>query len=121
MVSAIDLAQAFLLQKKFAECEPLAREAFEFGRNRQPNDWQRFQAESLLGASMAGQKKYAEAEPLLLEGYQGMLSRKDRIDVPDRYHLDRACEWVVQLYQAWGKPEMAAEWRHKLRPTANSR
>ena len=113
MVSAIDLAQAFLLQKKFAECEPLAREAFEFGRNRQPNDWQRFQAESLLGASMAGQKKYAEAEPLLLEGYQGMLARKDRIAVPDQYHLDLARKWIVQLYQAWGNPVKAAEWKKK--------
>ena len=66
-------------------------------------------------ASLAGQKKYAEAEPLLLEGYQGMLARKDRIGVPDWYHLDRAREWIIQLYQAWGKPERAAEWREKLK------
>ncbi len=61
-----------------------------------------------LGASKAGQKKYAEAEPLLLEGYQGMLARKDHIDVPDWYHLTRAREWLAQLYRAWGKPEKAA-------------
>ncbi len=113
MVSAADLALAYLSQGKFAESEPLAREAVEFDRKKQPDDWQRFRAESLLGASLAGQKKYAEAEPLLLEGYQGMVARKDRIAVPDRYHLDRAREWIVQLYQAWGKPEKAAEWRKK--------
>jgi eukaryotic-like serine/threonine-protein kinase len=117
MVSAIYLAQAFLLQKKFAECEPLAREAFEFGRNKQPNDWQRFQAESLLGASLAGQKKYPEAELLLLEGYRGMVARKDRIGVPDWYHLDRAREWLIQLYQAWGKPQKAAEWGQQIKQT----
>jgi len=50
-----------------AESEPLAREAVEFNRQKQPDDWQRFRAESLLGASLAGEKKYAEAEPLLLE------------------------------------------------------
>jgi hypothetical protein len=66
-----------------------------------------------LGASLAGEKKYAEAEPLLLEGYQGMLARKDRIDVPDRYHLELAHRWVVRLYQAWGKPDKAAEWKKK--------
>ena len=60
------------------------------------------------------QKKYAQAEPLLLEGYSGMLARKDRIDVPEWYYLDRAREWLVQLYQDWGKPEKAAEWRKKL-------
>ena len=67
----------------------------------------------LVGASLAGQKKYAEAEPLLLEGYQGMVARKDRMEVPDWYHPDRAREWLVQLYQAWGKPEKAAEWKKK--------
>ena len=66
-----------------------------------------------MGASLSGQKKYAEAEPLLLEGYQGMVARKDRMGVPDRYHLDRAREWIVQLYQDWGKPAKAAEWRKK--------
>jgi hypothetical protein len=113
MASAADLALAYLSQGKFAESEPLAREALEFDRKKQPDDWQRFRAESLLGASLAGQKKFAEAEPLLLEGYQGMLARKERMAVPDWYHLDRAREWIVQLYQAWGKPAKAAEWRKK--------
>jgi serine/threonine protein kinase/Tfp pilus assembly protein PilF len=113
MVSAADLALAYLSQGKFVESEPLAREALEFDRKKQPEEWQRFSAEILLGKSLAGQKKYAESEPLLLEGYQGMLARKDRIAVPDRYELDRAREWLVQLYQAWGKPAKAAEWKKK--------
>ena len=113
MASAADLALAHLSQAKFAESEPLAHEALEFARKKQPDDWQRFRADSLLGASLAGQKKYIEAEPLLLEGYQGMLARKERIAVPHWYHLDRAREWIVQLYQAGGKPAKAAEWREK--------
>jgi hypothetical protein len=67
----------------------------------------------LLGASLAGEKKYAEAEPLLVEGNQGMVARKDRMGVPDRYHLSRAREWIVHLYQAWGRPEKADVWRKK--------
>jgi len=113
MASAADLALAYYSQGKFAESEALAREALEFNRQKQPDDWQRFRAESLLGASLARQKKFAEAEPLLLEGYQGMLARKERMPIPDWYHLDRASEWIVQLYQAWGKPAKAAEWRKK--------
>jgi len=31
--------------------------------------------------------------------------------VPDLDHLDRALDRVVQLYEAWGKPELAADWR----------
>jgi tetratricopeptide (TPR) repeat protein len=115
MASASDLALAYQSQGKFADSEALAREAFEFDRKEQPDNWQRFRAESLLGASLAGQKKFVEAEPLLVEGYQGMAERKDHIAVPDWYHLDRAGEWIVQLYQDWGKPDKAAEWHEKLR------
>src|SRR5580658_732721 len=114
MASAADLALAYQSQGKFAEAEPLAREALEFNSKQRPDGWQRFRAESLLGASLAGQKKYAESEPLVLEGYSGMLARKDRIAVPDWYHLDRAGEWIVQLYQAWSKPAKVAEWKKKV-------
>jgi tetratricopeptide (TPR) repeat protein len=109
--AAADLALAYLSQRKFAESEPLAREAVEFDRKKQPDEWIRFRAESLLGASLAGQKKYVEAEPLLIEGCQGMLARKDRIGIPDRNELDQARERLVRLYHAWGKPERAAEWQ----------
>jgi len=113
MASVADLALAYLSQGKFTESDPLAREAMEFDRKKQPDDWQGFRAETLLGARIAGQKKYAEAEPLLLEGYQGMVARKDKMEIGNWYHLDRAREWIVQLYQAWGKPEKAAEWKKK--------
>jgi tetratricopeptide (TPR) repeat protein len=110
MESVADLALAYISQKEFIKAEPLAREAIGFYQKKEPRDWPRFRAESLLGASLAGQKRYAEAEPLLVEGYQGMAARKEQIDVPNRYHLDRAHEWLVQLYRAWGKPDKSAEW-----------
>jgi tetratricopeptide (TPR) repeat protein len=112
MFSAQDLALAYIGQGKFAESEPLAREALDYGRKEQADDWRRFRAESLLGASLAGQKKYVEAQPLLIEGYAGLLKRKEQIDDPDKYILNRTREWIVRLYSAWGKPEKAAEWRH---------
>ena len=111
--AAASLALAYLSQAKFSEAEPLAREAVEFYRKKQPDDWQGFRAESLLGASLAGQKKYAEAEPLLLEGYRGMEARRERISAPDQYHLDRARGWIVQLYKDWGQPAKSAEWSKK--------
>lgn len=87
----------------------------EAARRSEPDGWQQFRAESLLGASLAGRKKYLEAEPRLLEGYQGMLARKDSIAAPDRYHLELAHQWIVEFYKAWGKPAKAAEWsRNKV-------
>lgn len=111
--SALDLGLACTSEGKFTESEALAREALEFYQKQEPDDWQRYRAESVLGASLAGEKKYQEAEPFLTEGYRGMLAQKDKIAMPDRYHLDRAREWLIQLYVARGKPEQAAEWRKK--------
>jgi hypothetical protein len=42
-----------------------------------------------------------------------MLARKAYIDNPDRYRLELARQWIVGLYQAWGKPDKAAEWEKK--------
>jgi eukaryotic-like serine/threonine-protein kinase len=96
------------------QAEPLAREVLEKDKKVQPDDVERFFAESLLGACLTGEKKYAEAEPLLLEGYQGMVTRKARmLAVPELRKLDRAREWIVQLYDQWGKLDKAAEWKKK--------
>ena len=109
MDAAADLAMAYVYQQKFAEAEPLAREAMQTDSKIQPDDWQRFRAESLLGASLAGEKKYAEAEPLLVEGYQGMLVRKSNMADADRSNLELARKGLVQLYKDWEKPEKAAQ------------
>lgn len=106
---------AYLPQGKFSESEPLAREVLDFYRRKQPDTWFRFLSESMLGASLAGLKRYAEAEPLLLDGYQGMLARKARSLGPaGMSEWNAARKWIVELYEAWGKPEMAAEWRKKM-------
>ncbi len=115
MASAADLALAYVSLRKFDDSWPLAREAFEFGRTRQPDAWQTFRTQSLLGVSLAGQQKFEEAESLLLEGYRGMVDRKDRMGVANMYHLDRAYDWILEMYQSWGKPERAAEWRGRHR------
>lgn len=109
-----DLALDEVSLGEFTQAEPLAREALEADKKAQPDNWQRFRAETLLGASLAGEKKYAEAEPLLLEGYQGMVTRKGQIlDVPDRRHIDRARTRIIGLYEAWDKPDRAREWKKK--------
>jgi len=35
------------------------------------------------------------------------------IPVARRPALDRAGQELVRLYQAWGKPDLAAEWRNR--------
>jgi hypothetical protein len=45
-----------------------------------------------------------------------MVARKNKIDVPDLYYLDRAHESVVEFYRAWGKADKEAEWQHAAGP-----
>jgi tetratricopeptide (TPR) repeat protein len=102
-------ASNLLERQRFAEAEPLLRECLKFREQDDPWGWQTFNTKSLLGGSLLGQKKFAEAEPLLLAGYEGM---KQRGAYPPR--LTEATERLVQLYEATGKKEKAAEWRAKL-------
>ena len=89
---------AYQAQGKFAPSEPLLRQVLEIQRTRDPDDWQRFLAGSLLGAALAGQRHFTAAGPLLLAGYQGMAARKDRIAAADQHHLHRTQESIRQLY-----------------------
>jgi hypothetical protein len=81
-----------------------------------PNDWAHFDSKSVLGASLAGQAKYAEAEPLLLSGYEGLTRESTHYSPGGRAaRLPPAAGRIVQLYESWGKPEKAAEWRARAK------
>jgi hypothetical protein len=103
-----------------ADAEPILRECLAIRTKREPDDWRTFNTESLLGGSLLGQKKYADAEPLLLAGYEGMKEREARIPARGKVPLTEALERLVQLYDAWGKPERAKEWRQKLEQAKTS-
>ena len=64
---------------------------------------------------LLGQQKYAAAEPLLRNGYEGLRRTQGGIvrEVKDAT-LRGALERLVQLYDAWGKPDEAAKWRKEL-------
>jgi tetratricopeptide (TPR) repeat protein len=93
-----------LEQGKYAEAEPLLREALDGQRKNGPDTWRRYYTESLLGACLTGLGKYAEAEPILLSGHKGLLARQDTMPFENREMLDEARSSVGRLYRAWGKP-----------------
>ena len=70
---------------------------------------------AVLGGCLMEEKKYAEAEPLLLEGYGGMKKREAQIPVPDKIHLKKTAERLVQLYDSRNMPEKAKSWRAESR------
>jgi eukaryotic-like serine/threonine-protein kinase len=104
------LGRTRIALRKFPEAEVALREALR-AMDGTPAGWQKFEAQSALGASLAGQRQYDEAEPLLLEGHQGMLQRQPTMPLEDRAALLRSRGWLSDLYIRWGKPEKAARWR----------
>ncbi|HZQ45744.1 MAG TPA: tetratricopeptide repeat protein, partial [Verrucomicrobiae bacterium] len=106
--------QAMLMAGKFAEAEPLARECLAIREKQIPDAWRAFNARSMLGGTLLGQGKYAEAEPLLLAGYEGMKQREDKIPANGKVRLKESLQRLVQLYDATGRADKAAEWKPKL-------
>jgi eukaryotic-like serine/threonine-protein kinase len=90
-----------------AEAERLAREAFRIQSKALPPDHPETpHSESALGYCLVKLGRFAEAEPLLLHGYE-ILSAKQ----PQRRGTSEARERVFALYEAWGKPDKAAQYR----------
>jgi len=95
---------------RHAEAEPLLRECVQIRQIALPEgDWLTFNAMSVFGECLSHQGRFAEAEPLLLQGFEQMSpptvvqSRKGE-----------ALQRVIDLYEAWDKPDKSAEWRAKL-------
>jgi tetratricopeptide (TPR) repeat protein len=106
----------------YGQAEALLREALKGYMKVRPDFWARFDVESNLGSSLAGQRKFAEAEPFLLSGYEGLSRLEATIPPVNKPALDNAGQWLVALYESSGQPAKAAEWRKKIKaPRAASR
>jgi tetratricopeptide (TPR) repeat protein len=112
--SLAQLAAVLLVEHKFAEAEPFARECLTIREKTVPEQWLTFNTRSLLGASLLGQERYAEAEPLLLSGYRGMEERADQIPMQAKNRLKEALQHLVRLYEVTDRADQAAQWKQKL-------
>jgi eukaryotic-like serine/threonine-protein kinase len=112
-----NLAMAYQKNGDFAKAELTLRELLVICQKKHPDTWTTFYTQSQLGASLLSQKKYAEAEPLQQAGYEGMKQREAKIPPQRKVRLTEALERLVQLYDAWGKPEQAQKWRKELEET----
>ena len=64
---------------------------------------------------MTSQTNYTQAETLLLKAYEGFKKRdRERPSAARAKPIRETVERIIQLYEAWGKPEQAAEWKQKL-------
>jgi tetratricopeptide (TPR) repeat protein len=109
-----DLGLAWVRAGKPAKAEVAFRSCLALRKWIAPNGWPMFNTQSRLGASLVGQQKFAAAEPLLRDAYAGLKYRRQFLPADRRANLPEAAGRLVELYEKWGKPAEAAEWRQTL-------
>lgn len=75
-----------------------------------PDGWDVADAESVLGAILAGQGHYEEAEPYLVESYARLKETRGARNFRTRRALGR----ILDLYTAWGRPEELERYRAQI-------
>jgi hypothetical protein len=105
------VGHSLLNARAWAEAEPVLRECLGIRKNLQPDAWNTFNVQSLLGGALLGQKKYAAAEPLLLAGYQGMKQREKEIPPQGATRIPDALDRLIALYTATNKPHELKKWQ----------
>jgi hypothetical protein len=69
------------------------------------------EAESVRGGCLVLAGRFAEAEPLLLGSHPVLEARMGERSLEARLAKQR----IVRLYEAWGKPDQAAQHRRHVR------
>ncbi len=100
----------------FEEAESLYRRAVTVRQNIHPAPhWRIAEARSRVGYALFRQQRYQEAEALLTDSYTRLSTDKGAI--PES--ADRARDWLIELYDAWNRPDDAARYRAQ-KPAADA-
>ncbi len=104
----LGLAQVTLARGNPEYSESLLRQVIVIYRKACADDvWSLASAESVLGECLTKLSRYDEAETLVVRSYRAMRSRRG---ADDRY-VREALGRVVGLFEAWDKPDLAAQWQ----------
>lgn len=101
LLSQLHLGQLLLQRDKIEEAEEVLRENLDLRMEVQPDNWQTFMSQGVLGGLQLKKKQFAEAEVLLKEAYQGLSARTTLIP-PDKreIRLAQVKKWLAELYRA---------------------
>jgi serine/threonine protein kinase/tetratricopeptide (TPR) repeat protein len=110
-----ELADVLVAEEKLTEAESSISECLAIQESKLPNDWVTFSTRATLGEIFWREKKYDQAEKFLLSGYDAMNRHQDKATAEQKADINETIEYLIKLYESWGKPEKAVQWRG-LRP-----
>ena len=109
--SPITRGEALIKEGRFEDAEAyLSRQLMTMHKQLPAGHWFIAEATSQLGEAIAGSGDLAQAEQLLLDGYEEMRDNEQVSTERKRIAIRR----IVALYESWGRPDQAAEWRQRL-------
>jgi len=107
-----NLASTLVRKGNYKSAEELYQKAIAIQRKTfAEKSWEIATTKLLLGACYSEAKRFEEAEPLIL----GALPIIEQNFGPDHARTQAAVRRLISLYEAWGKPEKAAEYRSLLK------
>jgi non-specific serine/threonine protein kinase/serine/threonine-protein kinase len=112
--SVNNLGLLYLKLRRYDQAESLLRTALSGFEKDVADGWERYNCQSMLGASIAGQKRFQEGEPLVISAYQELVQRAAAIPPANASVVDQAGQRVIQLYRDWGRPEKVLEWAKRV-------
>ena len=102
------LGEIHVKRSEFGEAEVQLGKALDIRENESPPVPSRIaETQSVLGGCLAALGRYEEAEPLLVESLSFIRERWGE----QQKHTLRALDRIISLYEAWDKPQKAAEYR----------
>jgi tetratricopeptide (TPR) repeat protein len=100
--------------KQYPESEKSARDSLEIYLKKDPNSALRYVAESLVGASLAGQKKHQDAEPFIASSAETFANNAALFKPWEYRQAIAALGRAIEVYEALERPEDAERWRKEL-------
>jgi tetratricopeptide (TPR) repeat protein len=111
LYSMVNLGELYYLQDLFEKAQPLQERAVNESRHVWPeSSWFIGSFLGDHGRTLIKLQRYEEAEAALLEAHEILVAARGS----DFENTTAVTEWLADLYDAWGKPRLAAEWRAKL-------
>jgi tetratricopeptide (TPR) repeat protein len=97
-------------QGRLADAAELSGQTVELARQAKLDDWQLAIYRLNHGRYLTRMRQFPQAEKRLLESLAGLKT----VLGPDHQLSKKATQLLVDLYEAWGKPVQAAEYRSSL-------
>ena len=111
LIAVANVCDLYVGQERYSEARPMLADAIEIARDSLPADhWLTAILQAIYGSSLVGLDEFEEAEQALLAAHRVLA----KVFGPEYEWTIRTITSMVVLYERWGKPEKAAEFRSML-------